>query len=34
MDNSILDAYKQGLITKETALMYATNPDLLSRKLR
>lgn len=33
MDTSILEAYKQGHITKETALMYATNPDLLKRKL-
>ncbi len=34
MDASLLDAYKAGRITKETALMYATNPDMLKRKLR
>lgn len=33
MDASILKVYQQGKITKETALLYATNPDMLARKL-
>lgn len=33
MDNSLLNLYKTGRITKETALEYATNPDMLSKKL-
>lgn len=33
MDNSILQLYKEGKITKETALEYATNPDMLKKKL-
>lgn len=33
MDNSLLNLYKAGRITRETALEYATNPDMLSKKL-
>lgn len=33
MDGSLLNLYKQGRITKDTALKYATNPDMLGRKL-
>lgn len=33
MDGSLLNLYKQGLITKDTALKYATNADMLSKKL-
>lgn len=33
MDDSLLDYYKRGLITKETALKHAINPDMLERKL-
>ena len=33
MDDSLLDVYRRGLITKETALKYAINPDMLERKL-
>ncbi len=33
MDQSILQLYKQGLITKETALNYADHPDQLLRRL-
>ena len=33
MDQSLLALYKRQLITKETALIYASNPDMLSRKL-
>lgn len=33
MDGSLLNLYKQGQITKETALHYATNPEMLGRKL-
>lgn len=33
MDNDILRLYKAGRITKETALTYAVNPELLGRKL-
>ena len=32
-DASLLKYYKQGRITRETALAYATNPDMLGRKL-
>lgn len=34
MDNSLLELYKSGRITKETALTYASNPDLLSKRLQ
>lgn len=34
MDNDILRLYREGKITKETALTYAVNPDMLERKLR
>lgn len=33
MDNSLLNLYKAGRITKETAIDYATNPEMLKRKL-
>lgn len=33
MDSDILRLYKAGRITKETALTYAVNPELLGRKL-
>ncbi|MBP3540380.1 MAG: PilT/PilU family type 4a pilus ATPase [Clostridia bacterium] len=33
MDNDILRLYKAGRITKDNALMYATNPDVLAKKL-
>ncbi|NCB92037.1 MAG: PilT/PilU family type 4a pilus ATPase [Clostridia bacterium] len=33
MDSSLLNLYKKKLITKETALLHATNPDMLTRKL-
>lgn len=33
MDNSILTLYQQGVISRDTALIYATNPDLLRKKL-
>lgn len=33
MDGSLLNLYKQGRITKETALKYATNPEMLGKKL-
>lgn len=33
MDDSLLQLYKQGLITKENALMYALHPEVLRRKL-
>ena len=33
MDGSLLNLYKQGRITRETALKYATNPEMLGRKL-
>ena len=33
MDNSLLKLYRQKIITKETAVKYATNPEMLSRKL-
>lgn len=33
MDNSLLNLYTAGKITKETALTYASNPDLLAKRL-
>ena len=33
MDNSLLQLYRSGQITAETALQYATNPDILKKKL-
>ena len=33
MDQSLLELYKQGRITRETALKYASNGDMLKRKL-
>ena len=34
MDTSLLGLYKDGKITEETALTYATNPEMLKRRLR
>lgn len=34
MDTSLLQLYQAGLITEKTALTYATNSDLLQKKLR
>lgn len=33
MDGSLLKLYKQGTISSDTALKYATNPDMLAKKL-
>lgn len=33
MDSSLLNLYKEGRITAETALEYATNPEMLKKKL-
>ncbi|MCP1102359.1 twitching motility protein PilT [Aequitasia blattaphilus] len=33
MDNSLLKLYQSGIITKENAIKYSTNPDMISRKL-
>lgn len=33
MDNDILNLYRQGKITKENALLFAVNPDVLEKKL-
>jgi len=33
MDNSLLKLYKEGTITKETALLYSANQELMKRKL-
>ena len=33
MDNSLLGLYKEGKITKDTALKYATNPEMLGKKI-
>ena len=33
MDNSLLKLFRSGRITRETALKYATNPEMLIRKL-
>ena len=34
MDTSLLRLFKAGTITEETALTFATNPDMLSKKLK
>ncbi len=34
MDSSLRKLYENGRITKDTALVYATNPDMLERKLK
>lgn len=33
MDNSLLQLFKSGRITKETALQYCTNPEMMRKKL-
>lgn len=33
MDQSLLELYKKGRITKDTAVSYAMNPDMLKRRL-
>ncbi len=33
MDTSLLKLFRSGRITRETALKYATNPEMLMRKL-
>lgn len=33
MENSLHELYKKGIITQETALLYATNPEVMKRKL-
>ena len=33
MDGSLLNLYKQGIITRDTALKYSTNADMLSKKM-
>ena len=34
MDHSLLELYRQGRITQETAIRYALNPEMLRRKIR
>ncbi|MBE6896128.1 MAG: type IV pili twitching motility protein PilT, partial [Ruminococcaceae bacterium] len=34
MDSSILELYKKGLITKETAIDYADHPELIQRHIQ
>lgn len=34
MDNSLLNLYKAGRITKETALKYCSNPEMMRRKVQ
>lgn len=33
MDDSISELYKNGIISKENAILYASNPDILSKKM-
>lgn len=33
MDNSLLSLYQQGIISRDTALTYASNPEMLQKKL-
>jgi twitching motility protein PilT len=33
MDTSLLQLYRKGMITRETAVTYATNQDMLARRL-
>ena len=34
MDQSLMQAYRDGKITKETAVLYALNAEMLSKRLR
>lgn len=34
MDQSLINAYQKHIITSETALIYATNPDVVRRKIK
>jgi twitching motility protein PilT len=34
MDSSLLNLYKQGIISDKTALMYASNQDMMEKRLR
>ena len=34
MDTSLYQLYKEGVITRETALTHATNPEILAKKLQ
>ncbi len=34
MDNSLLRLYNENVITRETALLFSTNPELMERKLK
>lgn len=34
MDSSLLRLYKDSIISRGTALTYASNPEMLERKLR
>jgi len=33
MDTSLYKLYRAGTITKETALLHATNPEMLAKKM-
>ena len=33
MDDSILELYEKGIISKENALLFATNPDIITKKM-
>jgi twitching motility protein PilT len=33
MDNSLLQLFRAGRITRETALQYSTNPEMMHKKL-
>ena len=33
MDHSLLQLYQKKIISKDTAITYATNPDMLSKRL-
>ena len=34
MDQSLIQAWKEGKITKETAIQFASNPEMLAKRLR
>ena len=34
MDQSLINLYKEGKISKETAILYASNPEMITKRIR
>ena len=34
MDQSLINLYKEGQISKETAILYASNPEMIIKRIR